>query len=61
MKLKALALCAALGGSIVAHALPAQSATPRQHYDPEPTGHYADAIGNTDGYRSGSDNANNAG
>jgi hypothetical protein len=60
MRLKALALCAALGGSVVALALPAQSATPRQYSDPVPTGYYADASGNTDGYRSGSDNANMA-
>jgi len=56
MKLKALALCAALGGSTVALALPAQSAV--QYNDPVPIHYYADATGNTDGYRSGSDNAN---
>ena len=65
MKLKALALCATLGGSIVALALPAQSAisrlpdvfpNPIQYNDAGAT--HADASGNTDAYRSGSDNAN---
>jgi hypothetical protein len=64
MNVKALALCAALGGSTVALAFPAQSAitrlsaTPVIHNDPVATQHYADASGNIDGYRSGSDNAN---
>jgi hypothetical protein len=67
MKLKALALCAGLGGSIVALALPAQAAisrspdvlsTPVQYNDAVATHYYADASGNRDGYRSGSDNAN---
>jgi len=63
MTLKALALCAVLG-STVALALPAQSAitrlsaSPVLHNDSVATDHYADASGNTDGYRSGSDNAN---
>jgi|1185.fasta_scaffold2089148_1 hypothetical protein len=64
MTLKALALCAVLGASTVALALPAQSAitrlsaSPVLHNDSVATDHYADASGNTDGYRSGSDNAN---
>jgi hypothetical protein len=66
MKLKSLALCAAFGGGIIALALPAQSAISRSpdvlstpvQYDPVATHYYADASGNTDGYRSGSDNAN---
>jgi hypothetical protein len=64
MTFKALVLSAALAGSTIALALPAQCAitrssdTPVLHNDSVATGHYADASGNTDGYRSGSDNAN---
>src|SRR4051794_32292559 len=56
MKLKPFAVCAAIGGSTMALAVPAQSAV--QYNDPVPIHYYADATGNTDGYRSGSDNAN---